>query len=73
MGTCAPKPTSFDQKRADFSNLGARNSTVTFFFVVVVVVVEMRPLKAITKAIKITTALLQSNSSPGQSRPVHVR
>ena len=35
--------------------------------------VERRPLKAIKKATKITTALLKSNSSPRKSRAVHVR
>ena len=38
MGTCVPKFTFLHQKRADFPNLGARNSTVTFFL-------EKRPLK----------------------------
>ena len=42
MRTCASKFTFLYQKRADFPNFGAQNSTVTFFL-------ERRPLKAHTQ------------------------
>ena len=66
MGTCASKLTFLDQKRAEFPNFGAQNSTVTF-------ISWKEASKDHKKATKITNALLKSNSCPGQSRAVHVR